>query len=126
MSHDEITTNNINLKFSNDTIIDDNVTGEQSLWVAVITQALMDVSSNSRKREAIRDKKAAYEWLTEGSEDFDAVCDMAGLDPLYVMVSAERAMQRGCQWRLPSGQGWRTRSKLASKEGFVAQLCEAL
>lgn len=111
MSHSEINDNKNNLKYIYDQPIDECVPCEQSLWVAVITQALMDVSSKSKKREALKDKAAAYAWLTEGSEDFDAVCDMAGLDPLYVMVSAERAMRRGCQWRLPSGQGWRTKAR---------------
>ena len=84
---------------------------EPGLWRAVITQALMDAASNSRKSEAKRIRHDALEWLLSNTEDFTIVCDNAGLDPDYVRSRARIALARNCQWRLPAGQGWRTRAR---------------
>lgn len=85
--------------------------GEQALWTAVITQALMDAASRSAKQEARKDKTRARDWLASPTDDFNDVCDLAGLDPSYVYTRAERAIAGGCQWRLPPGEGWRSRSQ---------------
>ncbi|MEJ0009845.1 MAG: hypothetical protein WDN72_04550 [Alphaproteobacteria bacterium] len=84
---------------------------EPGLWRAVITQALMDAASRSRKSEARRIRSDAMSWLTSGSSDFEAVCDHAGLDPNYVRSRARNALERNCEWRLPAGFGWRTRAR---------------
>lgn len=52
---------------------------EPGLWRAVITQALMDAASHSKKPEARRTRS--------------------------------EALARGCSWRLPNGQGWRTQGR---------------
>lgn len=83
---------------------------EPSLWRAVITQALMDAASNSAKPEALKWKMDAMIWLAGNSEDFVTVCEHAGLDAGYVRENAARAIARGCVWRLPAGQGWRTQN----------------
>lgn len=52
---------------------------ELTLWKAIICQAVEDAlttSENSRRRCF---KKRAIEWLKEDSEDFDFVCEMAGV-----------------------------------------------
>lgn len=85
---------------------------EPGLWRAVITQALMDAASQSLKSEARRTKHDALKWLLSESRDFEAVCDHAGFDPGYVRRRAKEALQRGCEWRLASGQGWRTQARL--------------
>jgi hypothetical protein len=87
---------------------------EPGLWRAVITQALMDASTDSRKPEARKVRADALAWLLTPSEDFDDVCDNAGMDPDYVRSRAVLALQRGCQWRLPAGQGWRTRARVTA------------
>ncbi|MDX2095181.1 MAG: hypothetical protein SFW64_04500 [Alphaproteobacteria bacterium] len=87
---------------------------EQSIWRAVITQALMDAASQSRKSEARRSRSDALNWLLSDSRDFEAVCDNAGFDPGYVRRRAKEALARGCEWRLPNGQGWRTQERAAS------------
>ena len=84
---------------------------EPGLWRAVITQALMDAASQSRKSEATRIRSDALEWLLSDTSDFTVVCDNAGLDPDYVRSRARLALSRNCQWRLPAGQGWRTRAR---------------
>lgn len=86
---------------------------EPSLWRAVITQALMDAATASAKPDARRVRSDAVQWLLGNSEDFEYVCDNAGLDPDYVRSRARVALQRNCTWRLPVGQGWRARAKMA-------------
>ena len=84
---------------------------EPGLWRAVITQALMDAASQSHKSESKRSREDARKWLLSESHDFEAVCDNAGFDPGYVRRRAKEALQRNCEWRLPSGQGWRTQGR---------------
>jgi len=79
---------------------DDSTTNsEVSLWRAVITQALMDAKSNSKKNSFIKAKKEAISWLLGGSDDFILVCELADLDSKYVMNNAKKAIDRGCVWR---------------------------
>lgn len=84
---------------------------EPGLWRAVITQVLMDAASRSRKPEAGRTREAALRWLLSDTPDFEAVCDNAGFEPGYVRRRAKEALHRGCEWRLPNGQGWRTQAR---------------
>lgn len=95
--------------------------GEQALWTAVITQALMDAASQSAKRDARKDKTRARDWLATPTDDFQDVCDLAGLDPSYVATRAERAIASGCQWRLPAGQGWRHKRQQSDAKKHAAQ-----
>lgn len=91
---------------------------EPGLWRAVITQALMDAASQSRKSEAKRSRSAAMDWLLSNDSDFEYVCDNAGLDPDYVRTRARRALEQGFNWRLPNGEGWRTKAKLAALQAL--------
>ncbi len=93
---------------------------EPGLWRAVITQALMDAASRSRKSDAKRSRRDALEWLLSDSHDFEAVCDNAGFDPGYVRRRAREALARNCQWRLPSGQGWRTVGRAAAQTSTLS------
>ena len=95
--------------------------GEQALWAAVITQALMDAASRSAKNAARKDKHHARDWLATITNDFQDVCDLAGLDPSYVATRAERAIAGGCQWRLPPGEGWRHKSSMRCKTSNNAE-----
>lgn len=92
---------------------------ESSLWRAVITQALMDAASRSRKTEAIRHRQEALEWLLGITQDFEIVCENAGLDPDYVRTQARAALKRGFVWRLPAGQGWRTKARLEQAQNPI-------
>lgn len=93
---------------------------EPGLWRAVITQALMDAATGSNKAEARRIRQDAINWLLSPSDDFDAVCDNAGLDPDYVRTRAAQAVKRNCTWRLPAGQGWRAQARLAAMAQLAA------
>ena len=81
------------------------VRGEQALWQAVITQALMDAASGSSKAEAQQDKMQAIRWLMGGSDDFISVCHHAGMDPEFVQQKVREALARNCRWRAEPGQG---------------------
>ena len=86
-----------------ETVVHDNsfnpVNGEMALWKAVITQALMDASNGSKKREARYIRNTARAWLLGGSKDFLTVCLNAGLEPDDVRRKAHAAVMRGCTWR---------------------------
>ena len=91
---------------------------EPGLWRAVITQALMDAANRSHKSEAKRARHDALHWLLNPTYDFEAVCDNAGLDADYVRTRAKQALARGCEWRLPAGQGWRAQARLQSQRAL--------
>lgn len=88
--------------------------GEQALWKAVITQALMDAGSESKKPEMKYERAQAISWLSGLSPDFYAVCSLAGMDPDYVRQKAQEAIKRGCMWKKPSSNY--KRHKLRAKQ----------
>lgn len=49
---------------------------ERRLWLAVVTQAVEEWRSGT-----LRDKRLAQQFLFDDSNDFQAVCANAGLDP---------------------------------------------
>lgn len=71
----------------------------QGMWRAVITQALIDAASQSKKKQERMHKIRAVKWLTSGSDDFYQVCWYANMDPKYVMKQAQEALKRNCKWR---------------------------
>lgn len=91
----------------------DGVRGETSLWVAVVTQAMMDALSRSPMPEAIYARHEAIIWLTENSRDFHFVCLQAGLDPDYVRRRAKRSLVSPVAWRAAPGEGARYHERRA-------------
>jgi len=81
--------------------------GEKALWIAVITQAMMDALARSRNSEAQYYKHEAIHWLTENSKDFIIVCHLAELDPDYVRKQAKKALASPRPWRAEPGKGKR-------------------
>ncbi len=77
----------------------DEELGMRALWRSVITQALMDASSNSKKKSDKMCKIQAIQWLLDDSSDFAAVCGLADMDSHYVRDQARAALSRGCKWR---------------------------
>ncbi|MGE0754999.1 MAG: hypothetical protein AB7L92_07540 [Alphaproteobacteria bacterium] len=90
--------------------------GETSLWIAVITQAVMDALSKSRNPEIQFHKREAIYWLTENNKDFIIVCLNAGLDPDYVRQKAKRAIYSPSPWRAEPGKGKRYQERKAYRE----------
>ena len=56
---------------------DSTLQPERVLWLHVIAQALIDAASKDRKI-----KREVRQWV--GTEDFDTVCGMAGMQPSWV------------------------------------------
>jgi hypothetical protein len=73
----------------------------KSLWMSVITQALMDASSHSKKMFARKQKIEALKWLLDekNNEDFKRVCGLADLDHQEVLLKVKKALANGCKWR---------------------------
>lgn len=63
-----------------------------SLWRAVILQAIIDSTSNYKRKEYQLEKKKAQSWLTNMNEDFKTVCLMAGYEPYYVQTKARNIL----------------------------------
>lgn len=80
---------------------------EESLWCAVITQAVMDACNNSPDPDWMVIKKNAILWLTGNSEDFIDVCIAAGLDPEHVRKQAKKTLLHPTMWRAEAGCGYR-------------------
>jgi len=60
---------------------DDTIfTPEQQLWISVVMQAAIDAASTHPEI-----RKEVIDWM--GSDDFDIVCDMAGMSPIFVRES---------------------------------------
>lgn len=93
-----------------------SVRGENALWVAVITQAMMDALNRSRHPESLYHKHAAIEWLTGGGKDFAMVCSFAGLDPNYVRRMAKKAIASPTLWRAAPGKGERYLERKAYRQ----------
>lgn len=92
------------------------VRGETALWVAVITQAMMDALSNSRNPEIQFHKHEAIRWLTGQSKDFITVCHFADLNPDEVRRKAKRAIASPTPWRAEAGKGKRYQERKAYRQ----------
>ena len=84
-----------------------HASGEMALWIAVITQAMMDALSHVDNAESNYYKHEAIHWLSGNSKDFIMVCMCAGLDPDYVRRQAKRALVSPVAWRAEAGKGKR-------------------
>lgn len=100
--------------------------GETALWVAVITQAMMDALSRCKKSESIYHKHEAISWLTSNSKDFNDVCLCAGLNPDYVRRKAKKIIAAPKPWRAEAGKGKRyhERRKYRQKQRNKAESTE--
>lgn len=71
----------------------------RSIWRAVITQAIIDAASNSKKAFDKRNKTRALLWLENADEDFQEVCNLAEFETEYIMQKTKQALQNGCIWK---------------------------
>lgn len=92
------------------------VKGETALWIAVITQAMMDALSHSRDAEMRYYKDEAIRWLTGNSKDFIHVCLFAGMDPDYVRRKAKKSLLHPIAWRAAPGKGKRYLERRKKRE----------
>ena len=58
----------------------------KALWIAVVIQAIADATNTSAKLFKRNAKRDAIDWIRDesGNGDFDAVCELAELDPTYL------------------------------------------
>lgn len=94
----------------------ENINAIKSMWRAVITQALMDAASKSKKRENLKAKREAKEWLLGESDDFLSVCCLADMNPSYVKKKIKLALARGCTWRNDNKKKSIEKEKILYKE----------
>lgn len=90
--------------------------GERALWVAVITQAMMDALSRSQNAEARFHKHEAINWITGNNPGFTLVCLLAGFDPSYIRRKCKRALIAPRPWRAEAGKGKRYIERKAYRE----------
>lgn len=90
--------------------------GETALWVAVITQAMMDATSRCKKSESRYNKHEATYWLTGNSKDFIDVCLCAGMNPDYVRRKAKNVLSSSFAWRAEAGKGKRYHERKKYRE----------
>jgi|CXWL01.1.fsa_nt_gi hypothetical protein len=90
--------------------------GETALWVAVITQAMMDALSRCKKTESLYQKHEAICWLTSNNKDFIDVCLAAGMNPDYVRLKAKKVLVAPVPWRAEAGQGKRYQERKKYRE----------
>ena len=83
-------------------------TGELALWLAVIMRALLDAEDSpgeSRTEQNLRERAfhrgEARSWFMEQSEDFDAVCEFALLEPDAVRARAIFVIENSDRHRPP-------------------------
>lgn len=97
--------------------------GETALWVAVITQAMMDALSNCKKSESQYQKHEARCWLTGNSKDFIDVCLSADMNPDYIRRKAKQALAAPLPWRAEAGKGkrYQERKKYREKQLLESQ-----
>ncbi len=88
-----------NICLENESCDNDEELSMKALWRSVITQALMDAASNSKKKSDKTHKVKAIQWLLDDESDFTEVCEMADMEPNYVRCQAKTALNRGCKWR---------------------------
>lgn len=98
---------------------------EQSMWIGVIMQAMMDALNLARDSESLYNKTEAIHWLTGNSRDFVDVCLYAGLDPDYVRRKAKKAMLSPVAWRAAPGCGKRYHERKAKRKARAALASKA-
>jgi len=91
---------------------------EMALWVAVITQTMMDALNKATSAETTYCKNEAIHWLTSNSRDFITVCLYAGLNPDYVRRKAKRALIAPSPWRAAPGKGKRYQERKAYRQSL--------
>ena len=96
------TKGNLELKVNEDNLFtNEELHSYHSLWKAVITQALIDPSSNSKKKFSRKNKLEAIRWLTSKDEEvgLKKVCQLADINYKNISCKIKNALLKGCKWR---------------------------
>lgn len=76
----------------------------RAVWRAVLTQALVDARSNMQNTEAKIEKARARSWLLNGGNDFNTVCELAGLNPEYVRRRVRNILEHRAELHTVTGR----------------------
>ena len=104
---------------------------EASLWVAVLTRAVLDACKGppklnmtrhaniSHKNQYTYDRDQARHFFMEGGSHFRLVCEMAGRDPDYVQAKIRKVILRKNGWNVdvPITSHYRQGPKRGRKRG---------
>ena len=66
---------------------------EESLWQAVILQAIADASCAPLNQKTRKEKTQAIIWFSMTNKDFLFVCEMAGIDPGYIIHNVKKVIK---------------------------------
>jgi len=75
---------------------------DKELWRQVLRQAFEDAFLPRKLHLCDYEKRDAIKFVTERSENFDAVCELAGLDPGYVwdkLNQFKKRKDKGYVWQ---------------------------
>ena len=76
---------NLNLAdHSTQVLYEEVVDPEQQLWRSVLRQAFEDAFLGAKLHLCDYEKRDARSFVSERSQNFDSVCELAGLSPDYV------------------------------------------
>ena len=76
---------NLNLADHNTQVLYEEVIDpEQQLWRSVLRQAFEDAFLGAKLHLCDYERRDARSFVSERSENFDSVCELAGLSPDYV------------------------------------------
>jgi len=90
-----------------------------SLARAKILTLLQDLGGKiyGEKSSQFKIQNDARQWFFSPKSDFEAWCDMAGLNPSYVRERAREIQANGLpEWRAPAGQGDRYDERLRYRQ----------
>ncbi len=89
---------------------------DQALWRAVVLQALTDATSTATNDAAVRDRKAARNWLTWPchQRDFERVCALADLESDKVRAVARKLISDASSDQTQSNRRGGTQAKTIS------------
>ncbi len=65
----------------------------RQLWKRVLCQMIDDATLPCKKKEAIKIRREATEWLLKDNRDFPIVCEHAGFDPDIVRENVRKMVK---------------------------------
>jgi hypothetical protein len=66
---------------------------ERAIWQAVIIQAISDATHAPINQKTRREKTQAIIWFSLTNKDFLFICELAGLDPKYLVRHVKKAIK---------------------------------
>lgn len=78
---------------------------QQALWYSVITQAIQDSEKlRSKDKYTKHAAEQAITWLLINDDDYNAVCDLAGISPTKLRVNLWKWLHKKYKFALRDGR----------------------